>query len=612
MTQYIVTSPEGKKYRINAPEGATQEQALDYAKQKFSQKPAEPAKTTGENLKRQVGLTGRYLAEGPAEFVGIFADPIGAVISKATGQRYQPLGEYVSQRLDDAGLPKPETPVERVVGDASRAVSGNAASMGAGGLASRVPGIVGEAGKAISSYRGGQIASATGAGAASGTSREMGGGPAVQFGAGIVGGAAPMSVDFPARMLPLAVRGVDALVAPFTASGRESIVGNTLRRFALNPDDATRNMNQAGEIVPGSRPTTAQAARDPGLANLERGLRNNPERGPRIGARLGEQNDARAAVIDDIAKDKDAVSSAKDFRDREALPYLEQAKQRGAKVDASPVLQTIDGVLAGEGGKRAVVRNALTKARAALHNQDGNLETDVSLLYGVRKEINDMISGRGDDATSQYAKMELKAVRDALDAQITKVAPEFGKYLMTYRALSKPIDQMTAAQEFRKNVQNAEQTASGTPIISQAKFFRQFTQDRAGLSNTLTTPQMLALERVAKDLDRGLISTTGGKAVGSPTIQNASTAYVLGRSLGDNAANNPLANTLLRPIGWMYKIPSQHVEELLYDAMLDPKLASALMNKPNAKSVQFLGRELKARYAAMTAGGVSGGLSAGQ
>jgi len=45
MPQYDITSPEGKKYRVTAPDGASHEQVLSYAKEKFSKPPEQP-KTT--------------------------------------------------------------------------------------------------------------------------------------------------------------------------------------------------------------------------------------------------------------------------------------------------------------------------------------------------------------------------------------------------------------------------------------------------------------------------------------------------------------------------------------------------------------------------------------
>lgn len=50
MPAFIVTAPDGKRYRINAPEGATQEQALAYAQQQFGQ--AAP-RVTNDSLRQK-------------------------------------------------------------------------------------------------------------------------------------------------------------------------------------------------------------------------------------------------------------------------------------------------------------------------------------------------------------------------------------------------------------------------------------------------------------------------------------------------------------------------------------------------------------------------------
>ena len=43
MPEYEITSPDGRKFRVTAPEGATQEQVLTYAQQHFSQAQTQPA-----------------------------------------------------------------------------------------------------------------------------------------------------------------------------------------------------------------------------------------------------------------------------------------------------------------------------------------------------------------------------------------------------------------------------------------------------------------------------------------------------------------------------------------------------------------------------------------
>ena len=69
MGTFVVTAPNGKEYEITAPEGATQEQVLEYAKQNFQSLPetqTQPATSPSvtEQVGRQIGLTGRAAIQG--------------------------------------------------------------------------------------------------------------------------------------------------------------------------------------------------------------------------------------------------------------------------------------------------------------------------------------------------------------------------------------------------------------------------------------------------------------------------------------------------------------------------------------------------------------------
>lgn len=54
MPQYDVTSPDGKKFRINAPEGATQEQVMAYAQEQFKNLPANDVKPDPAEQRRAI------------------------------------------------------------------------------------------------------------------------------------------------------------------------------------------------------------------------------------------------------------------------------------------------------------------------------------------------------------------------------------------------------------------------------------------------------------------------------------------------------------------------------------------------------------------------------
>ena len=195
MPKFEVTSPDGKTYDVNAPAGATQDDAIDYVQSNFYADKAASSKPNG--IGRQLGLTGRHLIEGGLDTVGILSDPVAAIMRKAgipAGNAHE-LGQNISNRL---GLPSPRDRTERIVGDASRLMVGAGGFTGAAkNLAEKVispvaKGVYG----AISQAPAYQLASGAGAGLAGGTAREEGGGFGAQFGASLLGGlGAPLSLN---------------------------------------------------------------------------------------------------------------------------------------------------------------------------------------------------------------------------------------------------------------------------------------------------------------------------------------------------------------------------------------------------------------------------------
>lgn len=124
MATFTVTSPDGKDYEINAPDGATEEQVLKYAQENFAssskQTPVEQPTTVGQELGRQVGLTGRALVQGisaPVNAALNFASGAYNVGAKALGSesRLPYMSELQSQGLTQLGVPEPKNMLERAV-----------------------------------------------------------------------------------------------------------------------------------------------------------------------------------------------------------------------------------------------------------------------------------------------------------------------------------------------------------------------------------------------------------------------------------------------------------------------------------------------------------------
>ena len=116
MPTFEFTSPEGVKYSVEGPDGATKEQAFAILQQQLSagkpnteidpsvprvdvtghyirdEKPAEPKEERSllADLGRQVGLTARYGIEGVANGAGMLTDPfinaIGGAVRAVTGK----------------------------------------------------------------------------------------------------------------------------------------------------------------------------------------------------------------------------------------------------------------------------------------------------------------------------------------------------------------------------------------------------------------------------------------------------------------------------------------------------------------------------------------------
>lgn len=193
MPAYEVTSPDGKTWEVNAPEGATQEQVLAYAKQQWTAQIKEPpaAVKAGGALKdipRQLGLTGRYAVEGLAGVGDMLSAPIRLGLN-ALGANIKPSAQALGASMDEAGVPQPQGANERVIGDAARLVAGAGGMAGGAQAAARgATGLTQQVLAQLAANPGTQGISAATAGASGGSVREAGGGAGAQFAASLLGG----------------------------------------------------------------------------------------------------------------------------------------------------------------------------------------------------------------------------------------------------------------------------------------------------------------------------------------------------------------------------------------------------------------------------------------
>ena len=142
MATFQVTAPDGRVFEITAPEGATEQQVVEYAQQQFSTAPTQPQepqqRSLGQEAIRQLGLTGRAAYEAitaPANIVleaGRAAYNLGAE-KMGFESRIPSIQAAQSQMLTEAGVPSPETGLERAI------QAGAQGGFGAAGMAKALP-----------------------------------------------------------------------------------------------------------------------------------------------------------------------------------------------------------------------------------------------------------------------------------------------------------------------------------------------------------------------------------------------------------------------------------------------------------------------------------------
>jgi hypothetical protein len=571
----------------------------------FADAPAK--KPEGTDWLRQIALTGRNVGEG---VVGALAAPndLGVITRNWMRKGINKLGgdfemeptymQGFSQAMTDLGAPVPETKGEEFAAAGIKGVTG--ALTGGGGL-----GQIGTLGAGARMA----TAGATG-GLASEGAKQAGLGPGWQFAAGLAGGMLPAAGE---ELVRLAGTTASNVVRPMTKAGQQEIGARILREQADDPAAAAAKLDAAAPIVPGSPRTSGEASGDIGILRLEKGVRGK-EPAP-FGQRLSEQNAARQAELTALGGAPKDIAAAAAARDATTGPMRTAALgPAGQKVaPADQVHAKIDSILASPVGKRETVSSSLGWAKKLIGD-----ETDPVALYEIRKDL--QLAQRGklqpssatapNASTLALARGELGDVVKSLDDAIESVAPGFKAYLQRHSDMSKPIDQMKVIQEIQRRAQlTSADITTGQNFMGNAPFARAL--DAAVQKNgaKLTQDQVQRLEAIRTDLQYGqAINSPLIKAAGSDTFQNLSIAQVIGAAPTNV---HPALRVLAKPLDWMYRIggTDEAVNAILVDAMLDPKLAAAMLRQATPKSVQSFSEALRIRT---LQSGVGAGLGSSQ
>ena len=557
-----------------------------------------------DELKRQAGLSVRPMAQSVMTAGGMLplvVDPAVNFLNLAAGTNLPTMTQAVPRTLSAMGFPEPRTPQERVVQDISTAgygVSG-AANLAKEALPSVTSMTAQEFLKMLATNPRAQAAAATASSAAAGALREGGAPPALQVtGAMLAGMTAPGGPTLSTTQRALAAP--TAMVQPFTQAGRETIVGGLLNRLATDPARAQQNLSRAEPLVPGVQPTTASRAFDPGLAGAETTLRSATfDPSNQFGARLSANQQALLDGFRKLSGKPGSVAVAELKRTDVTKPLREQAFS-GVTVDPETfqtgvtlvVNQAISNVMKSPVGVRMDVETAMKFAADRVSRAKSPME-----LYEVRKDLADAAQGKynQENPSLRLASGQLKQVIAAVDDVIEASAPGFKTYMDKYSKMSGPIDQMKMLQAIESKVTTGQPNIiTQQPVLMASALRRQLATKAEELDLKLSVPAQTRLDNIINEINFGMAATAPGvKPPGSNTFQNLSMGNLIGRVLSESLVDNTTLRTMTRPLDWLYKLPDQQVQELLVQAMLDPKMAAMMMAKANITKVEPLAKSLR-------------------
>lgn len=318
MPEFLITSPDGKKYRVTGPEGSTKEQALERVRSQ-NQTPETPEAAPERNaIDNTVGGFSRGLMGSlgfPVDAINSALGGLGLPISDA------PLGgsESLSGMLESVGGTTDYDP-DSFAGNAAEVVGGTVPFA----LTGTTSNLLKELGISLVP------------GAARGAVAAAGGGDTEKLAAEVLGGLTANNVVQSTRVASKFAR---QLYDPFSVRGAERQVAEGLQGVVTDKDAAIRALDSPPPI---DAPFMAGArSRDFGLMALERQL----VREGRTGEILAREQDLNTAIkkqIMDLAGDgatDDMIAFIRTDSDR-VLANLDEAVTRAQK-EAETMARTL-------------------------------------------------------------------------------------------------------------------------------------------------------------------------------------------------------------------------------------------------------------------------------
>lgn len=408
---------------------------------------------------------------------------------------------------------------------------------------------------------------------------------------------------------------LEPAVAPQRAAAR------ILEQFADDPQAMRLAAENAKELVPGSLPTLAQAAQQPGISTLERGAFNQP--GPMQKAmtdRMIEQNQARVGALNELAGKDGKLDFFKMNREVVAQDLYAKAMAE-VPGDTTWIKGEVTKLM-----QRPAFVSALKEGQEMMLNLGGKVdpkrpEYATEILHYTKLALDDSI----EKAVAQSSGNKSRAMIDTRDKLVSLMeskdfSPSYREARDTFKKMSGPINEMEIAGDLSRKIVPALDDVAGVqaPQRLLANNFAADVRRRSGdIERSFSPEGKSKLEAVVQDLQRKASAEGLGKATGSPTAQYLTTQNLMrqiagplglpqgfAEKTGSALMATPFVGSALQ---WAGKGAESRMQSELAQMLLDPKTAAqalALINKQPGRMGQMGGAALPYMPSGLSAAGL--------
>jgi hypothetical protein len=300
---------------------------------------------------------------------------------------------------------------------------------------------------------------------------------------------------------------------------------------AMDPAEAAAaaaNIRGAQQFVPGSVPTTAQAAQTPVMVQTEKAAGNIPAFKTGAVQRAIDNNDARWQALMGVAQDPAALQAAQAARADAVQPLYDAAANQTANVGKAFLNLA----------QRPAMQQAMQQAETLAANrgetltwpqQGGNMAISGRALDYTNRALGDMIGSAKASGNKELAS-GLADAQSQLQSWTARYIPAQREATKAFAQMSVPVNTMEAGQAIANGLGTRAMNAGGAPEIQMMPFRSALQSAMKNSPYGIEAGAHSTLQGIGQDLQRATVSNSI-RSPGSDTAYNLAANGWLARQL---------------------------------------------------------------------------------